>query len=109
MAFIRIGGRLIASEHVVSIKACGENQTVVHCTGQSAVDAGFLIDAPESEVIERLTQAKLEEAMSYLEAAEAALEEQDIEPVAEPEPESEPEPEPRYPFVSLDDPPRNGS
>lgn len=99
MPFIRLGSsRLLNTDHIVSVQSCGDDQCVVHCTGQDAASGGFLIEENEESVLEKLSEARLTEALSYVDAAERSLD----EPVALPEPEPEPLPEPEPEPVDLD-------
>jgi hypothetical protein len=51
---ILLGEHWIESDHVIAVKSASKTKTNVWCTGQSAVDGGFLVDEDEDSVIERL-------------------------------------------------------
>lgn len=55
MTLLFLGEHVIVQEFIVCIKDAGKGKTSIWCTGQSAIDGGFLVDMPYDEVMDLIT------------------------------------------------------
>lgn len=61
MKLIQLGDYYFNLERIAAFRAStlDKDQTIVFTQGQSAADAGFLVDLPVDEVLEELEKARL--------------------------------------------------
>jgi hypothetical protein len=68
----------IESDNVTAVRrsTLDEDQTILFCVGQSAIDGGFTVDRPLEEVVEALKEARYMSIVADLETQEKSLEPQ---------------------------------
>ena len=101
MSWIKLGDIHFDSDNIVAVRPSGllDATTVVYTRGQSAVDGGFTVNEPIDAVLERLAEARLQEALQFV---DAAIDGTVPEPVIQPEPDPDPD-QGDLPGLPLDD------
>ena len=73
----KIGNAFFQVELIAVVRAVGKKQTNIFIAGQSAVDGGFLIDLPVEKVLDKIDQARYQQAAMDLARAGDEFDEAD--------------------------------
>lgn len=70
--FIKLGKDFFDPDHIAVVRPSGKKATIIFTTGSSAMDGGFLVNLPTSEVLELIDNAHLAEMAMMLARTEGA-------------------------------------